>query len=357
MKFGHFCLPSYVPVSDGPQRDYMTRLVDFLVESEARGFDSVWANEHHFHPFGGLLPSPPIMLAAVAQRTKRVRLGTSVICVPLHNPIEIAEQLAMVDLMSGGRVDFGFGRGFVLHDYDVLGIPSADAQARLFDAIEVILKAWSGRPFTHAGSHYNFPIETEVWPQPLQEPTPPLWMAATGDPTSFAYAGVQGYNLLTVAWVKPLPQLANLIETYRSSLRGDGTQIGVHYQVVVAEDGPEARRLMGEALQTYAVSQASARTKGQANARVHAGAGPNEGPPDVPRLIADGRILAGTPDEVAWQLEQARDLLGMTIVDCNFYFGGMPFNAAQRSLRLFGDHVIPRLRPEPRDQGPGVATA
>jgi alkanesulfonate monooxygenase SsuD/methylene tetrahydromethanopterin reductase-like flavin-dependent oxidoreductase (luciferase family) len=103
MRFGHFCLPTYLAGRDIPQEAYMRRLVDFFACSEDLGFDAVWANEHHFHPYGGLLPSPPVMLAALAQRTSRVLLGTSVIVLPLHNPIEVAEQLAMVDLMSGGR--------------------------------------------------------------------------------------------------------------------------------------------------------------------------------------------------------------------------------------------------------------
>jgi alkanesulfonate monooxygenase SsuD/methylene tetrahydromethanopterin reductase-like flavin-dependent oxidoreductase (luciferase family) len=92
-QFGHFCLPTYFPDDDVPQEVYLRRLVDFLASSEDLGFDAVWANEHHFHPYGGMLPSSPIMLAALAERTRRVRLGTSVIVLPLHNPIEIAEQL------------------------------------------------------------------------------------------------------------------------------------------------------------------------------------------------------------------------------------------------------------------------
>src|SRR5262249_54659524 len=119
LKFGHFCLPTYFPEVDGSVGAFMRRWIDLLACSEELGFDSVWANEHHFDPYGGIIPSTPIMLAALAQRTRRVRLGTSVVVLPLHNPVEVAEQLAMVDLMSQGRVEFGLGRGFVVADYEV----------------------------------------------------------------------------------------------------------------------------------------------------------------------------------------------------------------------------------------------
>jgi alkanesulfonate monooxygenase SsuD/methylene tetrahydromethanopterin reductase-like flavin-dependent oxidoreductase (luciferase family) len=127
MKFGHFCLPTFFPDIDGNVGLLMRRWLDLLVESEALGFDSLWANEHHFDPYGGIIPSPATLLAALSQRTQRVRLGTSIVVLPLHSPIEVAEQLAMVDLMSSGRVEFGIGRGFVEFDYDRLHVPREDS--------------------------------------------------------------------------------------------------------------------------------------------------------------------------------------------------------------------------------------
>src|SRR5579862_487281 len=118
MKFGLFCLPSYYPDVYGSVGNHMRHIVDFTASAEDLGFDAVWANEHHFHPYGGHIPSVPVFLSAMAQRTKRVRLGSSVIVMPLHNPIEIAEQLAMVDLISAGRVELCTGRGNVGVDFD-----------------------------------------------------------------------------------------------------------------------------------------------------------------------------------------------------------------------------------------------
>src|ERR1700722_16498270 len=149
MKFGHFCLPTYFPDVDGNPGRLMHQWLDLLAESEELGFDSLWANEHHFDAYGGIIPSPTTLLAALSQRTHRVRLGTSIVVLPLHSPIEVAEQLAMVDLMSGGRVEFGFGRGFVEFDYDRLGVPREDSQDRMREQLDIILKAWSGERFTH----------------------------------------------------------------------------------------------------------------------------------------------------------------------------------------------------------------
>src|SRR5579859_404106 len=155
MRFGHFCLPTYYPDVDGSVGDFMRRWVDFLAHSEELGFDELWCNEHHFSPYGGILPSPPMLLAALSQRTQRVRLGTSIMVLPLHNPIEIAEQFAMVDLMSGGRVSLGVGRGFVTRDYEEFGIPVEEGQSRTTEGLEVILKAWSEGPLTHHGQHFH----------------------------------------------------------------------------------------------------------------------------------------------------------------------------------------------------------
>ena len=156
MKFGHFCLPTFFPDVDGDVGLLMRRWLGLMAESEALGFDFLWANEHHFDAYGGLVPSPPTMLAALSQRTTQVRLGTSIVVLPLHDPIEIAEQLAMVDLMSGGRVEFGIGRGFVEFDYDRLGVSRDDAQARMYEQLEIIVKSWSGEPFAHDGRYYTY---------------------------------------------------------------------------------------------------------------------------------------------------------------------------------------------------------
>src|SRR5689334_305303 len=147
----------------------MRRLLDLLASAEPLGFDSIWLNEHHFDAWGGLLPSPPMLLAALSQRTSRVRLGTSIAVLGLHHPINVAEQIAMLDLMSNGRVDFGVGRGSEAYDYEAFGLEYEHAQTRTVEALEVILQAWSGKPVAHAGTHFHVP-RVQVWPRPEQQP-------------------------------------------------------------------------------------------------------------------------------------------------------------------------------------------
>jgi natural product biosynthesis luciferase-like monooxygenase protein len=344
VKFGHFCLPTYLPEVDGGAADFMRRFLGFLVESEEMGFDSIWANEHHFDPYGGIVPSPPILLAALAQRTHRVRLGTSVVVLPLHNPLEVAEQLAMVDVLSGGRLEVGLGRGFVVADYEALHIPRAEAQARLLEGIEVLIRAWSGQQSSFQGRYYAYE-DLEVWPRPEQQPHPPIWFAVTQTADNFQLAGRNGWKLMTVAY-RGVEVLAQLTRQYREAWAEaghptDGWEITAHYQVVIADTSREARALAQPAVRGYLRSMRHAvdRAKVQEPRREV-----TEEETQIDRMIDECRIIVGTPDECVALLRRAEDMLGITQVDCTFYFGGLSFEQARRSHELFATEVMPHLR-------------
>ncbi len=350
MEFAVFALPTYFKDRDGDQQSFMQRTIDFLVLAEELGYDSVWANEHHFHPFGGMIPSPAVMLAALSQRTNRVRLGTSVAVLPLHNPLDIAEQFAMVDLMSGGRLEFGAGRGFVAYDFEVHGVPIEEGQERTMESLDVIIKAWSGEKFSHEGKYYRY-HDLEIWPHPVQRPTPPIWIAATANPASFENVGRRGHNLLSVAYLRSLEELGKLTKIYRDARSAAGhdmakTRIATHYQVVLAESRAEARQLAHDALVRYMqlsiIAQSAAKSfviRPESRALAERGEGI-----DIDKLVDEGRVLAGTPDDVVAILERARDELGMTSADCTFTFGGLTPEQAERSMRLMATEVFPKLR-------------
>jgi natural product biosynthesis luciferase-like monooxygenase protein len=356
MDFSLFALPTFYRETDGPVGDYYRRLVDFLVSAEELGYDAVWANEHHYHPYGGLVPAPAVLLSAIAQRTRRMRLGTSVVVLPLHNPIEIAEQLAMVDNMSGGRVDLGVGRGFVPFDYQTMNIPMEEGQERTLESLEVILKAWSGGPFTHHGKHFHYD-NVEVWPPPEQRPHPPVWIACSGTPESFAFAGRMGYNLLTVSSLRPVEVVGENARHYHDAWLAAGHdpagyRYNTHYQIVLDEDRTRARKIAAEAIQRYA------KLLGESTALfTRGGEGRPLGPQwvdfNIDQWVEEGRILAGTPDDAIAILKRAQKELRITGIDGTFYFGGLPFETAQRSLRMFAEEVIPALR----DAKPEVAAA
>jgi natural product biosynthesis luciferase-like monooxygenase protein len=350
MEFAVFALPTYYADRDGDQRTFMHRTIDFLVLAEALGFDSVWANEHHFHPFGGMIPAPAVMLAALSQRTSRVRLGTSVAVLPLHNPLEIAEQFAMVDLMSGGRLEFGAGRGFVAYDFEVHGVPIEEGQDRMLESLDIIVKAWSGEKFSHHGKFFHYE-GVEIWPRPAQRPHPPVWIAATANPSSFETVGRRGHDLLSVAYLRPMEDLGRLTKIYRDARAAAGfdmpsTRIATHYQVVISEDRAEARQLAHDALVRYMqlsiIAQSNAKSfviRPESRALAERGEGV-----DIDKLVAEGRVLAGTPDDVVAILERARTEIGLTSVDCTFTFGGLTQEQAERSMRLMAAEVFPRLR-------------
>src|SRR3954452_5981019 len=163
MKFAVYAMPTYDASFGLTQGEFLRNTVDQFVSAEALSYDSVWVNEHHFHAYGGLLPSLPTILGALSQRTTRGRLGTSVGVLPLHHPLDVAEQMAMVDLLSNGRLELGIGRGFVEHDYQVLGVDYSDAQDRLKESIDIVRRAWTGDNFSYEGKYWNVD-NVQVWP-------------------------------------------------------------------------------------------------------------------------------------------------------------------------------------------------
>src|SRR3954452_14953689 len=182
-------------------------LFDFVetnVEAEALGFYSSFVTEHHFTGIGQI-SAPLTLLTFIAARTTRLRLGTAILVLPWHNPVLLAEQVATLDLLSGGRLDLGVGRGYRKNEFDAFCIPVAEAQERFTECLQLMLKSLSSRTrFSHHTERWNFE-NIVVEPEPVQKPHPPVWMAA-GTPGGIAYVASQKYNLL-------LDQLASTDET------------------------------------------------------------------------------------------------------------------------------------------------
>jgi natural product biosynthesis luciferase-like monooxygenase protein len=340
-------LPTYFPETDGSIGDFYQHILQLLTDSERLGFDIAWCNEHHFHAYGGMIPAPPVLLSAVAARTSRIRLGTSVALLPLHHPLEQAESYAMLDQLSGGRFELGIGRGFIRHDYETYDVPWEEGQDRLLEALEVMEKAWQHRPFSHHGRFFHYD-DVSVWPAPAQSPHPPVWGSASFSPASFAWFGSHGYDLLTVIYIKRLAELTECLRIYREAAAANGhdptkLRVSTHLQVYCCEDGDEARRTAKEALTRYIAQLNAARLRGG----VEAIGGPELEEINVAALVADARVCVGTPDECAAVVAKARDTLGLAGLDCTFYFGGIPYDAARRSFELFAREVMPRFQPQP----------
>ena len=174
----------------GDQATAFRQGFELVDAAEAWGLDGVWLGEMHFTPARSVLAAPIVVACSIATRTTHLRIGMAVQVLPLNNPLRIAEEAATVDHISEGRFDFGIGRSGFPRVYDMYGIPYAESQARFREALEIILEAWKGEPFSYQGEHYRFE-NAIVAPRPYQLPHPPLRMAATTEET-FPRVGQMG---------------------------------------------------------------------------------------------------------------------------------------------------------------------
>lgn len=176
-----------------PLRELYKDFIDLAVEAEELGFDFIWLGEHHFAP-NQWNPSPLPILAAIAARTSRIRLGTNVIVAPYHNPIRLAEDIATVDLLCGGRLDVVVGTGSIRDEFETFDVPEEERWGRTFETLEILQRSFGEDRFDHDGRYFHFP-NVRMTTEPIQEPMP-LWMASAG-PRTIARVGRAGYHLQT----------------------------------------------------------------------------------------------------------------------------------------------------------------
>jgi alkanesulfonate monooxygenase SsuD/methylene tetrahydromethanopterin reductase-like flavin-dependent oxidoreductase (luciferase family) len=243
----------------------------------------------------------------------------------------------------------GVGRGVVKFDYDVMGVPFSEGQDRTIEALEVLLKAWTTRPFSHDGRFYHIK-DVSIWPLPQQKPHPPIWFSATRTPASFATAGRLGANLLTIAHLNPMAELAERVTQYRRSLADHGYdpaafKVGSHFHVLVTDDAEDARHIGQDALERHvsrSVGSQSAAKDQQVRPEFEALAAPSG--VSVHTFIRDGRALIGSPDECVALAARIRDEVGLDCMNCTFSWGGLDDRIVDRSLHLFASEVMPRVR-------------
>lgn len=316
--------------------------------AEALGFHTVWLAEHHFSAYG-TCPSLAVLAAALARETRRVRIGTAVVIAPFGHPVRIAEEFAMVDVLSGGRLEFGLGRGYQPKEFVGLGVSMERTRERFDEALEIIRRAWTQERCTFDGEFYRVP-GLEVMPRPLQQPHPPLWTAAVS-PETYELAARRGLRVLTSPAFTPFEILRKNYDHYRATYReAHGTEasaeIILNKIIHVAPTSRQAREEAREPVRWFFQTQAGLI------------ADPEGVPPDQYRfyrrvrenLLAlsdeqalDQAAIVGDAGEVADRLRAHHEALGVTHFMGAFSRGGIPHEAVARSMRLFAEQVMPRL--------------
>lgn len=327
---------------------------DFIgdaLRAEELGFDSVFIGEHHFTYAAGT-GAPLIMGAAIAARTERIRIGMSVLCLPFHNPLRLAEDIAGVDIVSGGRFDLGIGVGSQYEEFDSFGIPSTERVGRTWEAIDVIERCLGGEEeFHHKGRYFDFPNVRFIL-RPVQDRIP-VWWGGFG-PQGVRRAAQRGYHLYA-------PDPAGV---YDQALRDSGRNPDDHFvgwgpTISIAPTREQAFDAVADALlftaNIYALRRnldgswppESGRVSPDQLRAANDGAGRLEHP--VAALIAD------TPDGVVERLlPLVRGAAGrMNHLPINFRHPGMRTQDVARSMELFTTEVLPRLRRESEEPTPG----
>ena len=319
------------------------RALDTAQAAEELGFRNIWLAEHHFSTYGYV--ARPLQLATyIAAKTTRLRVGTAVIVVPLHHPLIVAEEIATLDVLAGGRFDIGLGRGYQRYEFERLGLDLDTARQRWEESVDVIVKALSGEPFTHDGELFQIP-ETTIFPQPVQKPHPPIWVTAQS-PESVDATVRRGFNLLTGGFGVPLERMGEFRQQFdRATSAADvpeRPEVGVQRAVYVTDSEADARAAAEEARWNMRVTL-SLRNQYE---RVEDGRAipvpaPNE--PDTDDLL-DRYLVIGTPDTVIRQIGRVQEHVGISHFNCSFWFGDLEHARIMRSMELFSREVMPAFQ-------------
>ena len=343
-----FALFSHVPWPEGtdPKQVYHDIIEEFILGEEL-GFTSAWMAEHHFTRYG-LGAAPNVLASNIVARTSTIRIGSAVFVSPLHLPARLAEEIATLDVLSGGRIDVGFGRGAAQSEYNVANVPIEESQERFQESITMIEGLWSNKNYSFDGKHYKI-TNANIVPQPLQDPHPPIYIAATRSTATQEFVAGSGHPLL-VGVVLDTTDAISLCHTLvdLSKTKGQNMSMGqipFFRYFHVAETEEQAKVNSRPALEwnldmiqwrrTFDTgSEVWEKMEDFRNNRT-------EFPPSY-QYLAENRAFIGNPDQIIAKIQALKDE-GIETFGCNFSFGGMPQDKVLESMRLFSKEVMPAL--------------
>ncbi|WP_205473594.1 LLM class flavin-dependent oxidoreductase [Nocardioides sp. SYSU D00038] len=354
MKFG---IMNLFPVSEGSSDHQVLRdTLDEIQLADELGFDSVWLAEHHFSQYG-ILGSPLHFGMAIAERTKRITIGTAVLVIPLHDPLRLAEDIAALDVLSGGRVSIGVGRGYQPKEFNGFGIPLEESKQRYAETLEVVRLALTTENFSYQGRFFRYDDIT-TYPRPLTPGGPPI-LQGTVSPESFAERGAIGEPIITSPNFTPLGLMKKNFDLYRAAMEENGFDIGEYdlpfMQQVWCGEGEQGLRDAAQAALSYYKSVNKV-IPGSEEAMDKERAYYEAVRKNIDLLTLEQTLTHGgnfgSPQKVIENLEVLREQLGI-----NHYIGWLRIpsldrTAALRSMEEFATKVIPHFRAQEQTAAP-----
>ena len=332
----------YLPCTqDPPSGTNMTRVIDEIMAeaqaAEASGWDGCFITEHHQQE-DGYLPNPLLLAGLVGMKTQRIKIGTCVLLMPLHHPVHVAEDCAVIDLATRGRLVLSIGVGYQPHDFDAFGIPVSERASRTEEALDVIRRSWTGERFSYEGKHFRYE-NTLITPTPSQQPGPPIWMA------SWTPVGLRRAGKMADGWIADPVQCLPVIKDYASRYRAAAEKAGrkpyicLMRDAVVADNMQAAEAASGPTMYTH-------RFYFQYGAYV-----PDEYLKDVKTpedmtfaQTAKDRLIVGGPDDCLEQLLHWKEEIQPDYLIIRFRQpGGPSHEETLKAIRTFGEKVIPKL--------------
>jgi probable F420-dependent oxidoreductase len=320
----------FIPIEGG---HYWRESLEEVTRAEDLGFDSVWMEEHHAVT-DHYWPSPLTILAGYASRTSRMMLGTDIVVAPFHHPVRLAEDVALVDVMSGGRVTLGIAIGYKPDEFALYGVDLARRGARFEEQLAIVRGLWTREHVSFKGTYYT--VEGRLEPKPVTRPHPPIWIGGWGDLT-LKRAATLADNWIpgpTADLRRLLAGKQALVDHRRAAGRSDVSEWPLTRDVIVADTDRRARELAEEHIMVaYRREYAGGWRHPFIDASVAT---------DLDRLMED-RFIIGGPDQVVAKIRRFVTEYGMTHLICRLFFPGMPHAHIMRELELLSREVMPAL--------------
>ncbi|MFD0884364.1 LLM class flavin-dependent oxidoreductase [Streptosporangium algeriense] len=330
---------------------YFAECLDLVELADRLDYHHVRIVEHYFHRYGGYSPNPIVFLSAAAMRSRRLRLITGAVLPAFNHPLKLAGEIGMLDAVSAGRLEVGFARAFLPHEFLRFGVDMDTSRERFEEGVDAVRRLLSDDRVAHSGRFHSFP-ETTSLPRPTQLPHPPLWIAALSNEQSFRRAGEMGCGIMA----NPLAAEAmrKNLDVYRRAWREAGHpgrgRVMLAFHMYCAADAETARATAEEPINAYLRSLVSAASDWTDGASSKDYPGYREmidklAADDFHSVLARSAALVGTPDDILEQVWRLHDLAGgFEVASLQVNFSMLDPGLARESVELFGRRVLPRLR-------------